>query len=309
MSEIQKFKQNRISKYWGKEFANFMKGLTSEQQEWLKNNGLQDAIKLQEYLNNMKFDVGEFGVDGKFGKDSKAAWDRFVASGTMGKNKDQEILQKKLEEQKKIEPVVDNPDPFGYKTSNTYEDDNFANKLKRMGIRSNADLINFMYKSGKEGWKGDAWQTQFRNDVDRALGGDYSDANIRKVFGTQGKWRRGFIGKGDFGDFQNALQTNSGVWNGMYDAKEQASRTKSIKLQPNQNNQGLTSNTKFDFSNMKFNNIFTKNAGATTLGNIPSTTSINLSQGFNNLTPNIPITLELPNTQLSDFDTSYEGLV
>ena len=60
---------------------------------------------------------------------------------------------------------------------------------------------------------------------------------------------------------------------------------------------------------MKFNNIFTKNAGATTLGNIPSTTSINLSQGFNNLTPNIPTTLELPNTQLSDFDTSYEGLV
>ena len=325
MSEIQKFKQNRISKYWGKEFANFMKGLTSEQQEWLKNNGFQDAIKLQEYLNNMKFDVGEFGVDGKFGKDSKAAWDRFVASGTMGKNKDQEILQKKLEEQKKIEPVVDNPDPFGYKTSNTYKDDNFVNKLKRMGIRSNADLINFMYKSGKEGWKGDAWQTQFRNDVDRALGGDYSDANIRKVFGTQGKWRRGFMGRGDFGDFQNVLRTNSGVWNGMYDAKEQASRTgasgtvysspemmkkfEKIELQPNQNNQGLTSSTKFDFSNMKFNNIFTKNAGATTLGNIPSTTSINLSQGFNNLTPNIPTTLELPNTQLSDFDTSYEGLV
>lgn len=151
MSEIQKFKQNRISKYWGKEFANFMKGLTSEQQEWLKNNGLQDAIKLQEYLNNMKFNVGEFGVDGKFGKDSKAAWNRFVASGVMGKNKDQEILQRKLEEQKKIKPVVDNPDPFGYKTSNTYEDDNFVNKLKRMGIRSNADLINFMYKSGKEG--------------------------------------------------------------------------------------------------------------------------------------------------------------
>ena len=325
MSEIQKLKQNRISEYWGKEFANFMKGLTSEQQEWLKNNGLQDAIKLQEYLNNMKFDVGEFGVDGKFGKDSKAAWNRFVASGVMGKNKDQEILQRKREEQKKIEPVVDNPDPFGYKTSNTYEDDNFANKVKALGIRSNADLINFMYKSGKAGWKGNAWQTQFRNDVDRALGGDYSDANIRKVFGTQGKWGRGFMGRGDFGDFQNALQTNSGIWNGMYDAKEQASRTdangivysskemrdkfKKIKLQPNQNNQGLTSNTKFDFSNMKFNNIFTKNVGATTLGNIPSTTSINLSQGFNNLTPNISTTLELPNTQLSDFDASYEGLV
>lgn len=284
MSEIQKLKQSRISKYWGKEFANFIKGLSSEQQEWLKNNGLQDATRLQEYLNNMKFNVGKFGVDGKFGKDSKAAWNRFVASDIMGKNNDQEILKRQLKEQKKPKPILDQPDPFGYKTTNTYEDDNFANKVKALGIRSNADLINFMYKSGKAGWQGTAWQKQFRNDVDRALGSDYSDANIRKVFGTQGKWRRGFLGRGDFGDFQNVLQTNAGVWNGMYDAKEQASRTgangtvysspemmrkfENIKLQPNQNNQGLTSGTKFDFSNMKFNNIFT---GAQTIGNIPTT--------------------------------------
>jgi hypothetical protein len=93
-----------------------------------------------------------------------------------------------------------------------------------MGIRSNADLINFMHNSGKAGWKGDAWQTQFRSDVDKALGGDYSDTNIRKVFGTQGKWGRGFMGRGDFGDFQNALQTNAGVWNGMYDRKESEAR-------------------------------------------------------------------------------------
>ena len=121
-----------------------------------------------------------------------------------------------------------------------------------MGIRSNADLMHFMYESGKKGWKGDAWQTQFRNDVDRALGGNYSDANIRKVFNTQGNWGNGFMGRGDFGDFQNVLQTNAGVWNGIYDAKEQASRTgvngtvysspemmrkfESIKLQPNENN-------------------------------------------------------------------------
>ena len=61
---------------------------------------------------------------------------------------------------------------------------------------------------------------QFRNDVDRLLGGDYSDTNIRKVFKTKNNWGNGFIGRGDFGDFQNALQTNAGVWNGMYDAKE-----------------------------------------------------------------------------------------
>jgi len=127
--------------------------------------------------------------------------------------------------------VIDAPDPFGYKTSNTYEGDDFASKMKGMGIRSNADLINFMHNSGKEGWKGDAWQTQFRSDVDRALGGDYSDANIRKVFGTQGKWGRGFLGRGDFGDFQNALQNNAGVWNGMYDRKQEEARMEAGRQQ------------------------------------------------------------------------------
>ena len=305
----------RPPKDWEKEFTSFMGGLSSEQQEWLKQNGLQDATRLQEYLNNMKFDVGKFGADGKFGKDSKAAWDRFVASGIMGKNNDQEILKRKLEEQKKTEPLVDAPDPFGYKTSNTYEGNDFASKLKKMGIRSNADLINFMYKSGKEGWKGDAWQTQFRNDVDKALGGDYSDANIRKTFNTKNGWGRGFLGGGDFSDFQNALQTNAGVWNGIYDAKEQASRTgangtvysspemmrkfENIKLQSNQNNQELTSSTKFDFSNMKFNNIFTGNTGVSTLGNIPSTKPINLSQEFTKgLTSNIPSEVYKPNTSV-----------
>ena len=77
-----------------------------------------------------------------------------------------------------------------------------------------------MHNSGKAGWKGDEWSTQFRSDVDRALGGDYSDANIRRVFNTKNNWGGGFIGRGDYGDFQNALQTNAGVWNGMYDAKQ-----------------------------------------------------------------------------------------
>jgi hypothetical protein len=96
--------------------------------------------------------------------------------------------------------------------------------MKGMGIRSNADLINFMHNSGKAGWKGDAWQTQFRSDVDRALGGDYSDANIRKVFNTSGNWGKGFLGRGDFGDFQNALQTRAGTWNGQYDRRQSEAR-------------------------------------------------------------------------------------
>jgi len=180
----------------------------------LKTNGLNDATKLQEYLNNMGFSVGKFGADGKFGNDSKTAWNNFAASGIMDKNRDQEILKEKQQE---VEPVVDAADPFGYKTSNTYEGNDFANKLKGMGIRSNADLINFMHNSAKEGWKGDAWQTQFRSDVDRALGGDYSDANIRKTFHTKNGWGGSFLGGGDFTDFQNALQTNAGAWNGAYE--------------------------------------------------------------------------------------------
>ena len=307
-------------------FQTMRGGLSSQQQMYLDSLGIDMSSAetmqagINKYLGN-----NNLAVDNKWGNKSQGALDALLRY--MPKDYQNDDMKQGLANEANLpnDALIDAPDPFGYKTSNTYEDDNFANKLKGMGIRSNADLINFMYKSGKEGWKGDAWQTQFRSDVDRALGGDYSDANIRKVFGTQGKWGNGFMGRGDFGDFQNALQTNAGVWNGIYDAKEQASRTdangivysspemmkkfKKINLQPNQNNQGLTSSTKFDFSNMKFNNIFTKNAGATTLGNIPSTTSINLSQGFNNLTPNIPTTLELPNTQLSDFDTSYEGLI
>ncbi len=32
------------------------------------------------------------------------------------------------------------------------------------------------------------------------------------------------MGRGDFGDFQNVLQTNAGVWNGIYDAKQNEAR-------------------------------------------------------------------------------------
>ena len=271
--------------YWDNNFQTMRSGLSSQQQMYLDSLGIDMSSAetmqtgINKYLGN-----NNLAVDNKWGNKSQGALDALLRY--MPKDYQNDDMKQGLANEVNLsnDAVIDAPDPFGYKTSNTYESDDFASKMEEMGIRSNADLINFMYNSGKAGWKGNAWQTQFRNDVNRALGGDYSDANIRKVFGTQGKWGRGFMGRGDFGDFQNALQTNAGVWNGMYDAKEQASRTdangivysspemkdkfKSITLQPNQNNQGLTSNTKFDFSNMKFNNIFT---GAQTIGNIPTT--------------------------------------
>ena len=273
----------KSQKQWNNNFQTMRGGLSSQQQMYLDSLGIDmSSAKTMQTGINKYLGNNNLAVDNKWGNKSQGALDALLRY--MPKDYQNDDMKQGLANKVNLpnDAVIDAP--FGYKTSNTYESDDFTNKMEEMGIRSNADLINFMHNSGKAGWKGNAWQTQFRNDVNRALGGDYSDTNIRKVFGTQGKWRRGFMGRGDFGDFQNALQTNAGVWNGMYDAKEQASRTdangtvysspemkdkfKSIELQPNQNKQKLTSNTKFDFSNMKFNNIFT---GAQTIGNIPTT--------------------------------------
>lgn len=260
--------------YWDSQYQDFLKNkMTADQKAWLDQKGIDysSAEQLQGYLSRINKNIGKFGVDNKWGDDSQKAWEDFVNT-TMKNNPLQTPVK---------EPILDQPDPFGYKTSNTYEDDDFANKLKRMGIRSNADLMHFMYESGKEGWKGDAWTTQFRNDVDRLLGGDYSDDNIRKVFKTKNGWGTGFIGRGDFGDFQNVLQTNAGVWNGIYDAKQNEARMDAARQQyaaklSQQFVPQLSKPTVEDPSN-KF---MVGNIGATTLGNLPSTQPINLSQEF-----------------------------
>ena len=291
--------------YWDKQYQNFLSKMTDDQKAWLAQRGIDysSAEQLQDYLQRIgKKNIGKFGVDNKWGGDSQKAWDDFVNT-TMKNNP----LQTPVKEP---EPLIDAPDPFGYRTSNTYEDDDFASKLKKMGIRSNADLMHFMYESGKEGWKGDAWQTQFRNDVDRLLGGDYSDKNIRKVFKTKNGWNNGFMGRGDFGDFQNVLQTNAGVWNGIYDAKQNEARMDVARQQyaaklSQQFTPQLPKPTVEDPSK-KF---MVGNIGATTLGNLPSTKPINISQEFiESLAPNNSKPLKLSNTQLSGFDTSYEGL-
>ena len=261
--------------YWDSQYQDFLKNkMTADQKAWLDQRGIDysSAEKMQDYLQRIgKKNIGKFGIDNKWGDDSQAAWDDFVNT-TMKNNPLQTPVK---------EPVVDAPDPFGYKTSNTYEDDDFASKLKRMGIRSNADLINFMYKSGKEGWKGDEWTTQFRNDVDRLLGGDYSDANIRKVFKTKNGWNNGFMGRGDFGDFQNVLQTNAGVWNGIYDAKQNEARMDAARQQyAAKLSQQFTPQLPKPTIEDPSKKFMVGNIGATTLGNLPSTKPINLFQEF-----------------------------
>ena len=259
--------------YWDKQYQDFKSKMTDDQKAWLDQKGIDysSAEQLQGYLSRINKNIGKFGVDNKWGGDSQKAWEDFVNT-TMKNNP----LQTPVEE-----PVVDAPDPFGYKTANTYEGDDFADKVKALGIRSNADLINFMYKSGKAGWKGDEWTTQFRNDVDRLLGGDYSDANIRRVFKTKNGWGNGFIGRGDFGDFQNVLQTNAGVWNGIYDAKQNEARMDAARQQyAIKLSQQFTPQLSKPTVDNPSNKFMVGNIGATTLGNLPSTKPINLSQEF-----------------------------
>ena len=260
--------------YWDSQYQDFLKNkMTADQKAWLDQRGIDysSAEQLQGYLSRINKNIGKFGVDNKWGGDSQAAWEDF-ANTTMKNNP----LQAPVEE-----PVVDAPDPFGYKTANTYEGDDFANKVKALGIRSNADLMHFMYESRKEGWKGDEWSTQFRNDVDRLLGGDYSDANIKRVFKTKNNWGTGFMGRGDFGDFQNVLQTNAGVWNGIYDAKQNEARMDAARQQyATKLSQQFTPQLYKPTVDNPSNKFMVGNIGATTLGNLPSTKPINLSQEF-----------------------------
>lgn len=258
--------------YWNSQYQTFLDNMTDDQKAWLKQQGIDysSAQRMQGYLSGMGEDIGNTGMDNKWGSASQKAWENFVNT-TMKNNP----LQAPTEEQ----PVVDAPDPFGYKTANTYEADDFVNKVKALGIKSNADLINFMHNSKKEGWKGDEWTTQFRNDVDRLLGGDYSDDNIKKVFKTKNSWGIGFTGRGDFGDFQNVLQTNAGLWNGAHDQKELASRTDSDgNVYSNSNvakafdkysiSSKIADIKKYKFPDLDFN-LKQGNIGISTLGNQP----------------------------------------
>lgn len=249
-------KTKRPPKDWGKEFTNFMGGLSSEQQEWLKMNGLQDATRLQEYLNNMKFNVGKFGADGKFGKDSKAAWDRFVASGIMGKNNDQEILKRQLEEQKKTEPVIDAANPFGYRTPNHYGD---GMELKNLGFNNYVGLQAYAKTSND----------QFAKDLRKRFGEDVSAWDQAAVEGglkVSGRYRGGRAG--DFGDIARSMAKWAGETNAAYDTRKETSVAK-----PTFNTQEMLNNVKslkFTTPEWKFS-LNQGNIGVSTLGNLPST--------------------------------------
>lgn len=213
---------------WNDEFTNnFTNTLTNAQRQYLDSKGINytNAAEVQKFLmDQLQTDLGGYKNDGKWGKNSIQAWKDF-ATNNIPENFDVQRNQETMTIGNK--PYVEQPTTptptLGYRTYNTYEGNDFSNKLKHMGIGSNADLIDFMYKTKEKdfNWGGDTWARQFRSDVDRALGGQYSDENIKKVFGISGNWGKGFLGRGDIGDFQNALQINAGTWNGIYDNKLQ----------------------------------------------------------------------------------------
>ena len=213
----------RVQKDWNNEFANnFTNTLTQAQRQYLDSKGINytNAANVQKFLmDQLQTDLGGYKDDGKWDKNSIQAWKDFAANN-IPKNFDVTQEQKNMNIETKPYTEVQTPTAnFGYRTSNTYENNDFLDRLRNMGIRSNADLIDFMYRTNgaNYNWNGDNWARQFRSDVNQALGGNYSDDNIRKVFNTSGNWHRGFLGRGDLGDFQNALQTYAGTWNGSYD--------------------------------------------------------------------------------------------
>ena len=216
----------KTKEQWDADFNNAKNQLTSQQLMYLDSLGIDtsSAEKMQQGINtynkNNNINVKELVEDNKWGDKSKSALSTILSF--MPTNYRNENIQQRLDNKRNI-PQQLTPN-FGYRTNNTYEDVNFRDRLKSMGIGSNADLIDFGWRTqgNNYDWKGNDWAKQFRSDINQALGGDWSDNNIRKTFNISGNWGRGFLGSGDMSDFQRTLQTNAGSWNGAYDkAKEQ----------------------------------------------------------------------------------------
>lgn len=171
---------------------------TEQVQEALKNYANNRGVLIQG-INDDNF------VDNKWGTQTQSAWNTLY---NLFNTKDVTPPAPKLQTN------------FGYTTTNTYSDPikTFRQRLQSLGINSNQSLINWLNNT-KDRDISDAWQRQFRTDVDKALGSNYSNENIEKVFDTQGKWYRGK--EGDYNDFQNALATQAGTWNGTADKLKQ----------------------------------------------------------------------------------------
>lgn len=198
--------------YWNNQYQNFLSQMTDDQKKWLESRGIDytSAEKMQTYLNNLGQDLGKGGIDNKWGNASQTAWNNFVAT-TMKNNP----LQTPVEDQ----PVIDAPDPFGYKTSNHYDD---GMALKGLGFNNYAGLQAYAKTS----------EDQFAKDLKQRFGNDVSAWNQTKVegdLGVSGKYRGGRIG--DFGDMARSMAAWAGTQNSMYEQKQNNARMDAARQQ------------------------------------------------------------------------------
>lgn len=276
--------------YWDKQYQDFKSKMTADQKAWLDQKGIDysSAKQLQGYLSRINKNIDQSFVDNKWGKNSQAAWENFVNT-TMKNNP----LQTPVE---KPEPILDQADPFGYSTTNHYGD---GMALKELGFNNYSGLKNYVIANQNNQFAKDLKQ-RFGNDVNA-----WNQTDVENALGVSGRYRGGRAG--DFGDMARSMAIWAGETNAAYDTRKEASVVK-----PTFNTQEMLNNVrsfKFTAPEWKFS-LNQGNIGASTLGDLPSTQPINISQEFiKGLSPNNSGPLKLSNTQLSGFDTSYEGLV
>lgn len=265
--------------YWDKQYQDFKSKMTDDQKAWLAQRGIDynSAEQLQGYLSRINKNIDQSFVDNKWGKNSQAAWENFVNT-TMKNNP----LQTPV---KKPEPILDQPDPFGYSTTNHYGN---GMALKELGFNNYSGLKNYVIANQNNQFAKDLKQ-RFGNDVNA-----WNQTDVENALGVSGIYRGGRAG--DFGDMARSMAIWAGETNAAYDTKKEASVAK-----PTFNTQEMLNNVKslkFTAPEWKFS-LNQGNIGASTLGNLPSTKPINLSQEFTkDLTPNIPSEVYKPNTSV-----------
>ena len=247
--------------YWDKQYQDFKSKMTDDQKAWLAQRGIDynSAEQLQGYLSRINKNIDQSFVDNKWGSNSQKAWENFVNT-TMKNNP----LQTPVEE-----PILDQPDPFGYSTTNHYGD---GMALKELGFNNYSGLKNYVIANQNNQFAKDLKQ-RFGNDVNA-----WNQTDVENALGVSGTYRGGYAG--DFGDMARSMARWAGQTNAAYDTRKEASVVK-----PTFNTQEMLNNVKslkFTTPEWKFS-LNQGNIGASTLGDLPSTKpqSLNLSQESN----------------------------
>ena len=191
---------------------------------YFNRDSFKDVKTFQQALNNYlgKDGYGSISEDNMWGNQTAAAFKTALDKSTspVVRTVDKVIFQGKQPSLVSIPTVkaenINIPiKDYGYSTTNHYDGDlnKYIGTLKSLNINSNQSLADFVNRDNSDL---SGWEAQLHNDIRNALNNDYSDQNIRRVFGTSGKWRKGFLGRGDYGDFFNSLQRLAGTWNGNY---------------------------------------------------------------------------------------------